>query len=202
VTGISPEELFEAWFGNSAPVVIDAEVRTRWFKADPSFDALLAGRFRSLLDAILTTGTSPWPRTAASELACILACDQFPRNIHRGSGQAYAWDAIALRHAHSGIRDGFDRALPHDGRLFFCMPFMHSEDLVDQHTSVGLFTLLHDDSPDGFRQQSEASLKEARRHRDIVLRFGRFPHRNAALGRASTAEETAWLQTASRFGQA
>jgi uncharacterized protein (DUF924 family) len=135
--------------------------------------------------------------TARDTLAFIIACDQLPRNIHRGLAAAFAWDDLALDLARHGIEAGLDRELTIDERSFFYMPYMHSESLCVQHTSVRLFTYLRDDTPAGFRRHSGAFLRSAMRHRDIVQRFGRFPYRNAALSRTSTIEELAWLSSTS-----
>jgi uncharacterized protein (DUF924 family) len=164
-------------------------------------DQQVRERFADLPDAAATGALGHWLATARGRLAWILACDQLPRHIHRGTGRAFAFDALALDAARAGIAAGVDRELGADERAFFYMPFEHSEAPLDQHTAVGLFTALHEAAPAGRRQLTAGWLRHARWHRDIVLRFGRFPHRNAALGRVSTAVELAFLADGPTFGQ-
>jgi uncharacterized protein (DUF924 family) len=121
--------------------------------------------------------------------------------VHRGSPLAYGSDALALTIARQTVAEGRDEAFGPDERAFLYMPFEHSESRIDQHTSVGLFTVLRDAAPEDLGEITNAYLGHARHHRDIVQRFGRFPHRNAILGRRSTPEELKFLETAGDFGQ-
>jgi uncharacterized protein (DUF924 family) len=144
----------------------------------------------------------PWMGDARGQLAFIVLTDQFSRQIHRGTAQAFATDALALSAAREGITRGTDRELEFNHRSFFYMPFEHSEALLDQHTGVGLFAQLRDETPPPYRQHAGEGLRHAQQHRDIIQRFGRFPHRNALLDRASTEAEVEFLAQASgSFGQ-
>ncbi len=164
----------------------DPAQRERWFDADPAFDCLVRDRFGDLLADGAAGSLDGWrdrapPRGA---LALCLVLDQLPRNVWRGTARAFATDARAREVARWAIAAGLDRSLRPEERLFLYLPFEHSEDLADQERSVALFEGLGDPGWLGY----------AVRHRDIVRRFGRFPHRNAALGRASTAEELDFLR--------
>jgi uncharacterized protein (DUF924 family) len=194
------ERVLDFWFGAMTDGVADAGTRQRWFASDREFDAL-TGQFAAILDAAANDRLTHWPTTPRGRVAFIVVTDQFSRQIHRGSARAFATDSRALACAKDGIAAGHDLELGYDERTFFYLPFEHSESKVDQHTAVGLFTILAADAPASHRDDALSTLEFAKRHRDIVLRFGRFPHRNAALGRASTPEELEFLRTASRFGQ-
>jgi uncharacterized protein (DUF924 family) len=193
--------VLEFWFGRLTNGVADAVTRKRWFSSDRQFDALCTQHFSEVLDAAANGRLTHWAATPHGRIAFILVTDQFSRQIHRGSARAFATDARALACAKDGIALGHDRQLGYDERTFFYLPFEHSESLIDQHTAVGLFTLLATEAPPMHRDDARSTLDFAQRHRDIVLRFGRFPHRNSALGRTSTDAEVEFLRTASRFGQ-
>jgi uncharacterized protein (DUF924 family) len=193
--------VLEFWFGALTDGVADAATRSRWFAADGEFDSQCRQRFSALLDDAANDRLAHWSATPRGRVALIVVTDQFSRQIHRGSARAFATDARALACAKDGIALGHDRELGYDERAFFYLPFEHSESKVDQHTAVGLFTLLAADAPSSLRDDALRTLDFAKGHRDIVLQFGRFPHRNAALGRASTRSEIEFLRTGSRFGQ-
>jgi len=193
--------VLEFWFGILTDGLADAATRQRWFAGDRDFDVLCAAQFATLLDEAARGRLPHWSATPRGRLAFILVTDQFSRQIHRGSARAFATDSRALACAKDGIALGHDRVLGPDERSFFYLPFEHSESRIDQHTSVGLFSQLAAEAPPAHREKALDTLDFALRHRDIVLRFGRFPHRNAVLGRTSTADELEFLRTASRFGQ-
>ncbi len=156
----------------------------RWFAKDPVFDTLFRERF---LDAYLTTARGEhagWLATSEGALGLLLLLDQFPRNAFRGTPRMYASDALARRMAAAALEAGHDRAVEPDLRVFFYLPFGHSEELADQERAVALC-----------RPLGEPALSHAARHRDIVRRFGRFPHRNPILGRMMTAEEQVFLDS-------
>ena len=146
-------------------------------------------------------GLSDWESDPHHRLALVLLLDQFTRNIHRGRPQAFAGDARAQALVTEALTQGLDARLPVVGRLFMYMPLMHAEDLALQEECVARFTMLQQQAPAPLRDTLAGNLRYAILHRDIVARFGRFPHRNAALGRPSTAEETAFLVDGPRFGQ-
>lgn len=154
-----------------------------WFDTAPEFDALIRLRFGATSEAALTGDLDHWAATPDGALALCLVLDQFPRNIWRGTPRAFAADPKACAVAAAAIAAGHDRAVPPERRPFFYLPFEHSEDLADQERCMALMATLADPELQDY----------ARRHRDIVARFGRFPHRNGILGRASTAEELAFL---------
>jgi uncharacterized protein (DUF924 family) len=154
----------------------------RWFRKDAAFDAEFRERFLPAHEAAAAGRLAPWEATAEGALALLLLLDQFPRNAFRDTPRVYATDAQARDVAQRAVERGFDKATEPALRNFFYLPFMHSEQLADQERCVEL-------SADA----GEETRRYALHHRDIVRRFGRFPHRNAVLGRASTAEEQQFL---------
>jgi uncharacterized protein (DUF924 family) len=195
-------DVHEFWFGALTDGFADETHRKRWFRPDAAFDSDVRARFGALIDEALSGGLAAWLDEPRGRLAFIVLLDQFTRNTRRGTARAFEGDALALAAARDGVDRRADRSLGVDERSFFYLPFEHSESIVDQHTSVGLFTKLHEDAPRARRRTTAVTLRYAVQHRDIVLRFGRFPHRNDALRRDSTAEEIEYLMTATRFGQA
>lgn len=199
---VNAQTVLDFWFGELTDGFSDAAHRTRWYAFDDSFDRLIGDRFAGALGAACDGDLNGWLDDPRGRLAFILLTDQFSRQIHRGSAQAFASDALALSAAREGITLGMDRGLELDLRAFFYMPFEHSEMLLDQHTAVGLFAQLRDETPPPHRHHTGQGLRHAQQHRDIVERFGRFPHRNALLDRSSTPEEVDFLgQASGRFGQ-
>ena len=194
------DALLDTWFGKLTDGFADEAHRKRWFAADAAFDAQLRERFGP---ALAQARGEPVPAFASvrDRLAYVLLCDQLSRNIHRGTADAFATDALALTAARQAVARGEDVQLALDERAFLYLPFEHSEDLLDQHLAVGLFVALRDDTPKAFRHLTGQSLRYAQQHRDIVRRFGRFPHRNAALGRRTTARERNFLADGNGFGQ-
>ena len=164
------------------------EQREIWFKVDPAFDAQCRERFGALRERAAAGDCADWALEGEPCLALILLLDQLPRNLFRGSAKAFATDALARNAARAALDRGFDRSLPASWRQFIYLPFEHSEDLADQELSVKLAATLARDP--AFAR----ALDYAQRHHAIVARFGRFPHRNAALGRVSTAAEEAFLK--------
>lgn len=156
----------------------------KWFARDASFDAAIRERFEAAHHAAARCEFDDWRRTPEGALALLLLLDQFPRNLWRGSAHAFATDRLALSIAEQAIADGHDRATEMPLRLFFYMPLEHAEDPERQQRCVDLVRAA--DSAD--------YLKYAEVHRDIIQRFGRFPHRNAMLGRVTTAAEKAFLE--------
>jgi uncharacterized protein (DUF924 family) len=155
---------------------------SRWFRKDDGFDADFRRRFLPAHEAAMRGELEGWQETADGALALLILLDQFPRNAFRGSARAFESDAKAREIARAALARGHDRAVDADLRQFFYLPFMHSEDPADQALCVQLC------EPIG-----EESVKFARLHRDIIERFGRFPHRNAVLGRTTTPEEQRFL---------
>jgi uncharacterized protein (DUF924 family) len=195
------DTIIDYWFGATTGGFSDEAHRQRWFAPDAAADAEIRARFGHLIDAAAGGELDDWLASPRGTVAFVLLCDQFPRQVYRGTAQAYATDALALAVARRAIEAGTDGPLGFDERAFLYMPFQHAESRVDQHTAVGLFAALRDATPAGQRHLTGNFLRYAQQHRDIVLRFGRFPHRNGVLGRTSSSEELTFLKTASRFGQ-
>ena len=165
--------------------------RDVWFRKDDAVDAGIARRFGPAIDQAVAGGLREWDQEGPQgTLARILLLDQFTRNTGRGTPAAFAGDALALAAAQQLVASGADQALTPHQRWFAYMPFEHAEDAAMQERSVDLFTALAQQNP-GF----EGVLDYAHRHRGVIARFGRFPHRNPILGRASTPEEAAYLAT-------
>ena len=131
----------------------------------------------------------------------VILLDQFSRNMHRGSARAFAGDGLAQKLVLQSLALGMDDELPIAGRVFFYMPLMHAESVALQFECVDRLTALARHSPPDIAQHLQGNLRAARQHLDIIEKFGRFPHRNAALGRTSTPAEEAFLQNGPRFGQ-
>ena len=157
----------------------------RWFAKDDAFDAEIHRRFLATHWAAAAGKLAAWAHTPEGALALLIVLDQFPRNLFRGSAQSFATDHAALSVAKVAIARGFDQAVPTQQRQFFYLPLMHSEDLADQERCVALYRALGD----------EEQLTWADLHADIIRRFGRFPHRNVLLGRSTTPEEQAFLDS-------
>ena len=162
--------------------------RAVWFKVDPGFDTELRTRFAALQRRAADGSCADWALEAEPCLTLILLLDQLPRNLFRGSAQAFASDPLAREAAREALKRGFDRSLPASWRQFIYLPFEHSEALADQELCVKLMTGLARDPA------CAGMLDFAQRHHAIIARFGRFPHRNAVLGRPSTPEEEVFLK--------
>lgn len=156
----------------------------QWFEKDDALDRRIRERFLVLYERLAVQGAGGWAHTAHGALAAVIVLDQFPRNMFRGDARSFASDALALTVAEQAIGAGLDAALDATHRKFLYMPFEHSEDAAMQARSVALFAALGDAD----------SLDYALRHKQVIDRFGRFPHRNALLGRSTTAEEAAFLE--------
>jgi uncharacterized protein (DUF924 family) len=176
--------VLDFWFGD-APLAQRAE----WFRKDPAFDAQIRARFGTLIEAALAGAHADWDAAPAGALARIVVLDQFTRNAFRDTARAFAGDAMALAAARALVARGDDRRLAPLQRVFAYLPFEHAEDRTLQAESLRLFAALTRDAPAlaGFEDY-------ARRHAAVIERFGRFPHRNAALGRLSTDGEQRYLQ--------
>lgn len=172
------------WFGTDP----DYPQRDAWFRKSDTFDAQIRDRFGPTIEAALAGGLHDWDATPQGLLARIVVLDQFTRNAFRGSARAFAGDALALAAARQLADAGLDRELHPVWRCFAYLPFEHAEDLAMQERSVALFTALA-----AADARFEGHLDYAHRHHDVIRRYGRFPHRNAVLGRTSTPEELAYL---------
>lgn len=157
----------------------------RWFTRDPAFDAAIAERFATLHDEAAAGNLSDWEDTPSGALALLLILDQFSRNIYRDDARAFTQDSAALIVAERALARGFDRAFPSPARNFFYLPLMHAEDIDLQERTVDLMRAAGDRDGEYF----------ALLHLDVIRRFGRFPHRNGVLGRETTPEEAAYLDS-------
>lgn len=177
------DAILEFWFAELTP--------KDWYSGGAEVDDKIRDRFLDTYRALAARTPPETGSDAGAALAAIIAFDQFPRNLFRRKPEAFATDAQALTIARAALDNGFDAALPPERRQFMYMPFMHSEVLADQERAVTLFKSLG----------NEEGIKYAIEHRDIVARFGRFPHRNRALGRKSTPAELEFLEQHGGFGQ-
>jgi uncharacterized protein (DUF924 family) len=181
--------LLDFWFG-PADDPVRLQPRQIWFRSTSEFDVALRDAFLPDLEAATEGGLAAWEASADGALALVLLLDQLPRNLFRGTPRAYVTDPVARAAADRALERGFDQQVPPVWRQFFYLPFHHSGDLADQRRARALFEALPSE-PD-----RAAGLRYARRYHEIIARFGRFPHRNAILGRVSTAEEIAFLAEA------
>jgi len=192
---MTPQEVLDFWFG--APGSREAgQPRRDWFVKSDAFDAAIRERFGAVIDSAIAGGLQEWDAGGPQAvLARVLVLDQFTRNVYRGSAQSFAGDAQALAAARFLVDSGAERELAPLQRAFVYMPFEHAEDGAMQEQAVALFTRLAAEHPG-----VDDMLDYARRHRDVIAQFNRFPHRNAILGRVSTPQELAFLQQpGSRF---
>jgi len=193
----------EYWFG-AQPLTAEALDRRYefWFGADTErHDEEIRARFGGLLERAAAGELNAWADGPRRRLSLILLLDQFPRNMFRGSARAFEYDSLALTLALTGMQSGADGALDFVERLFFYMPLEHAENRDAQDESVAAFRRLFAEVPPQINAIFERTLRSAEKHRAIIERFGRFPHRNALLGRASTPEEAQWLGEGADFGQ-
>lgn len=176
-------EVIRFWFEETAP--------QQWFQKNPDFDDLVKQRFFPVYETAREGGCDVWSQDAEGALALCIVLDQFPRHMFRNTPQAFAADEQALSMVAEAIRKGFDQVLEPVKRGFLYLPFQHSENLAEQERSVKLYTAMKNENPAGYMY--------ALRHHEAIARFGRFPHRNAALGRESTSEELEFLKERDGF---
>ena len=177
---LRPEDILTFWFEDDASVR-----RKKWFEKDPDFDSACA-RFAQDIRAARANAYASWTETPKGSLALIVLLDQLSRNVFRGTAEAFAADARALTLAREMVTKGYDTALTPFERMFVYLPFEHAEDLAEQDRAVHLFSGLAD-------ALGADTVDYAIRHRDVIRTFGRFPHRNASLGRTNTAAEDDYL---------
>ena len=182
---VNPTEVLAFWFKRD---------RRDWFEKNPAFDAEIRARFLPLYESAVQGALEPWRAEPVSCVALVILLDQFSRNMFRDSARAFAADSLAREAAHAILDKGWDKKMTPDERMFAYLPFEHSETLADQERCLALMKEIA-----VFPETADLP-KWAQAHLDIIRRFGRFPHRNAALGRASTPEEAEFLkQPGSRF---
>ena len=173
-----PVTVLDYWLGEVGP--------EGWYAGGEALDAEIRDRFADLWQAAADGGLEHWIDGPAATLAFIVLTDQFPRNMWRGAARAFATDAAALEAARRAIAAGWDRAVPEPERQFFYLPFMHSEALADQQACIDLMA-------ERMVETGASNHLHARAHAEVIRRFGRFPYRNAALGRETTAAEAAFM---------
>ncbi|NNC23312.1 DUF924 domain-containing protein [Salinisphaera sp. USBA-960] len=193
-TSSEPAAVLEFWFGaldddHGFPSVWGQ----RWFGADHNFDDTVRAQFEPLIHAIAAGQHDDWRATATGALALVIALDQFTRNCFRGTPHMYKFDHLARQVANESLEHGFDWLVHPVQSVFFYMPFEHHEDLASQERAVTLFRMLQRGVNEKDRAQYAGFLDHALAHRDIIARFGRFPHRNAIIGRTNTTAETHFL---------
>lgn len=179
---ISPGDILSFWFDEAGP--------RKWYNGGDAFDATIRERFEDfsvdVAAKLRAEAVHEWEETPAGTLALIISLDQFPRNMYRGTKGAFAFDDLALDLAKRAVDKGFDLKISLERRAFIYMPFMHSEHPGDQDECVRLCDM---------RLENDSTLHHAKEHRKLIVRFGRFPHRNAILGRECSNEETLFLQS-------
>ena len=183
------QEVLDFWFGKQTDPVFGSD-RVEWFRKDPAFDDSIRSRFGALIERGLRGELEAWAEAPTSALAQVIVLDQFTRNVYRDTPRAFAGDARALAAARAMVGARHDEALPPFQRAFVYLPFEHAEGIEMQNEGVRLYTRLAAIAP-----EHANGLDYAERHRAIIERFGRFPHRNRILGRQSTPEEAAFLLT-------
>lgn len=179
--GMTPRQIIDFWFS--------PEVRPHWFESTPELDRLILERFESLLLLAAQGAMEDWAETGLGALGLCILLDQFPLNMYRGQPRSLETEQQAVAVAKAAVEAGLDRELTDSQKAFLYLPLMHSESMADQELSVKLFEAA------GLEQNASF----ARHHRDLIRRFGRFPHRNAILGRESTADELAYLSSPEAF---
>jgi uncharacterized protein (DUF924 family) len=198
-----PEDILQFWFGDGTEAPAKAEAQmSLWFEASPATDAEIRERFGAAVEAAGRGERASWIGAPRSTLALVMLLDQFPRNIWRGTARAFSHDEQALADARQAVAAGFLSTLAPIEQPFLALPFQHSESLDAQRESLQLCDEIVANAPAEWRSLLESFHWYAQRHRELIERFGRFPHRNAILGRESTGEELRHLDAgAENFGQ-
>lgn len=197
---MTPTQVVEFWLG-PAPDDYESVTRAskRWYLTDDAFDAEIRDRFGAAIKRGRRGLFADWPETPEGALGLVILLDQFSRNAYRGSAAAFRGDPVALAVAGNAVERGLDRELACPGRAFLYHPFEHSEDPEDQARSVTLFEALAAEAKPPWDEFAAEFVPYALAHRDVIGRFGRFPHRNAILGRANTFEEQVYLDRGGGF---
>lgn len=192
---ITAATVLDYWFGSAGGDTATAQAQQKlWWSKNETVDADIRKRFGGLVDAAATGRHDDWALDPRGRLALILLFDQFPRNMYRDTPRAFALDPLACKLALAGIATNADRGLKAIERVFFYLPLEHAESPELQERCVALFTALAAGVPEADRKTFAGYVDYAVRHRDVIHRFGRFPHRNRILGRASTPEEIEFLK--------
>ncbi len=177
----SPDDILDFWYAEN--------MRPRWFSSTPALDGEIRARFEALWISAAAGGLEHWKTSPEGCLALVIVLDQFPLNMFRGEAKSFSTEQQAVQASKYAIAQGYDQSIACERLAFLYMPLMHSENLVDQDLAVKLFE----------QAGLEANLRFARHHRELIRRFGRFPHRNAILGRKSSREEVDYLASREAF---
>ena len=203
-SGSPAQRILDFWLGDGLTNTLGwpSDDRSKlWYGGGAALDQQVQDLFGKQVDLALNGQLCEWEQNPLSLLALVILLDQFTRNVYRGQAQAFAGDSQAQALAGAAIAGQKDLQLPFVGRVFLCMPLMHAENSSLQDLCVHQFTQLHQQAAPELKAQLQSNLKFAQQHRDIVARFGRFAHRNQALGRVNTPAEEEFLKNGPRFGQ-
>jgi uncharacterized protein (DUF924 family) len=192
---VTPEDILTFWFGEFESISsVSSANQASWFKKDPEFDALIKSRFEESLAQASRGELDHWlEESPAHGLALLILLDQFPRNMYRSSGQSFAYDAKARAVAEAMLQKAWEKQLSTPARMFICVALEHQEDLTAQQLSMVQADALVAEAPEEYRPFAMYFHPFPRKHAEIIEQFGRFPHRNALLGRQSTPEELEFL---------
>ena len=194
---VTPGDVLSFWLGPyDPPSLISYAQAGQWFKKDLAFDQVIKTRFEAPLQTAFAGGFDHWMEESPLHgVALVIILDQFSRNIYRGSGQMFAYDSKGLAVANALIEKGWDKQVPAPARGFIYTALEHAEDMVQQEKLLKLMDEMVAEADEQYKQGAAMFQSYAKQHYDVVARFGRYPHRNALLGRESTAEELEYLQT-------
>lgn len=190
----SPDDVLDYWFGDLTSPQATPSTVSLWFKGGPEVDEEIRARFGDAMEPARRGELDEWAKTPRGTLALLILLDQFPRNLYRNDPRSFGSDEHARKIARAALERGDDRAVFPVQSLFFYLPFEHSEDLEDQHLAVAKIRAAYERASGDARQMLEQTVDYAVRHRDVIERFGRFPHRNKVVGRTSTPEEEEFLK--------
>lgn len=195
-------QVLDYWLGDALQLGWPSQSRSAlWFGGGNAQDEDITRRFGAVVERALDGDLKDWESAPLGLLALVILLDQFTRNMFRGQGRAFAGDGRAQALVRDALQRGWDLKLPGAGAVFLYMPLMHAEDLALQEQCVRCFEALHARSPADRQKDLQGNIAFAQQHRDIIARFGRFPYRNAALGRNSSTQESDFLRDGPRFGQ-
>lgn len=197
-----PVDVIAYWLGDTESDPAAAHARNRfWYRATIQIDCAIKDRFEDVHASIRNGRLLHWGEGAEGALAVVIVLDQFSRNMFRGQREAFGQDSLARAITVRALDREFDDQLSVPGKVFLCHPFTHSESSIDQDRAVNTYELMVDRVSDDWKPFVQSFVNHAKGHRDLIQRFGRFPHRNAAMLRQSTTEEESYLRSAPRYGQ-
>ena len=198
----TPNDILDFWLGDGMALGWPSkDMNRRWFMGGAALDAEIRSRFGQAVQSALQGALAPWEASLHSRLALVVLLDQFSRNVFRGTARAFDGDAHAQQLTLITLAQQEDQQLPWVGRVFLYMPLMHAENLAMQEKCVACFSQLVANAPAALKPKLQGNLDFAIEHRGIIARFGRFPYRNAVMGRTSSVEEKDFLRDGPRFGQ-